>query len=775
MADRGLASWRGRPGWFHRFRILKTELLVLDGRPKEALALLDAPPGVATPDSPEFEAGYLYVRGYALAKLGRDAEAAALLEKARGIAAAARLVSLESTVLVRLGTVLFTQDRAYAGQCYTSALALANRARDPYLQARAQEALGYLRLNEARYDECAISSARALRTYQALHAEIRIASVSDNLGWCDYRLGNSEEAERLYAVAQQLFTKHRQWQALSVNLNDNGAAAVDRADWPAARSYYERVIDLAGKTNDLQTLAYGRTNLATVLIQMNDLDAAEALNREAQAMDAGRVDQDARLRMRLNACRIAAARGKLGEAEALCRSVANSGIQQPRLVIDADVLQAKLLEREGRPQDAERVLQKALDVLNDSRTELLRDESKLTYDARLIQTSRDYVDLLLRRNRPADALEIAESSRARLLSERSHAAATSPRAAAFQDLARRTGDVFLFYWIAPEQSHVWAISASGIAHCTLPPEASIRLLVDSYRRFIDGFGDPLSTAGPGRELYTALVGPVQQVVPAGSHVVIIPDGPLFDLNFESLPVPSATPHYWLQDVTLSVAPSLGLLLHPPPGSPPRPARLLLIGDALSTGAREDFPRLENAGKEIDGIRRQFPPGAAVVRSGAEATPDAYAGANPANFSLIHFAAHATANLESPLDSAVVMTPRAGNNKLYARDIRNCPIHAELVTLSACRSAGARTYAGEGLVGFAWAFLGAGARNVVAGLWEVDDRSTALLMEKMYRELERGAPPAAALRQAKLELAGTATAFRKPYYWAPFELFTVSLK
>lgn len=773
MADRGMASWRGRPDWFHRFRILKTELLVLDGLPTQALALLDAPPGVTIPGSPEVEAGYLYVRGYALAQLGRTADARPLLEKARAIAAAARLEPLEATVLVRLGTVLVTlKDPAQAERWYTSALELANRLRDSYLEARAQEALGYLRLNQARYDECAIWSARALKTYQALHAEMRIASVSLNLGWCDYRLGNSEDAGRLFALAQPLFTRHRQWDALARNLNVSGAAAVARGDWPAARSDYERAIDLAGKTGDKQTLGYGRTNLATVLIQMSDLNAAEAVNRQAQSTDA---DHEIGLRAQLNACRIAAARGKLGEAEALCRLVADSGIRQPLFVNDADRLLAGLLERQGRPREAERALQGSLAVLNRSRTEIVRDESKLTYDERLIEATGDYVDLLLRRGRPLDALEAADSSRARLLSERPHAAAASPGAGAYEDLARRTGDVFLFYWVAPKQSHVWAITAAGIAHYILPPETRLRSLVDSYRRFIDGFGDPLSTASAGGDLYAALIGPVRDLVPAGSHVVIVPDGPLFDLNFESLPVPSDTPHYWLRDVTISVAPSLGLLLRPPPGAPPGPPRLLLIGDALTTGAKDDFPRLANASKEIDGIRGEFPPGAAVVRTRAEATPDAYAAANPAAFSLIHFAAHATANQESPLDSAVVMTARGVNNKLYARDIRDCPIHAELVTLSACRSAGARTYAGEGLVGFAWAFLGAGARNVVAGLWEVDDRSTALLMEKMYRELERGAPPAVALRQAKLELAGSGGVFHKPYYWAPYELFTISLQ
>ena len=229
LAGQGVATWRGRPDWFHRFRALKAELLVAGGRPQEALALLDSPAEVPIPQAPEVNAGYLYARGYALAQLRRNAEAKVLLEEALEIAAGARLASLQSTVLVRLGTVLFfLGDRVKAEECYRSALALADAARDSYLQARAAEALGYLDLNNSRYDECATWSARALETYRALHAEIRTASVEDNLGWCDYRLGNHDDAQALFTAAQRLFTKHRQWGALAINLNDNGAAAVAR-------------------------------------------------------------------------------------------------------------------------------------------------------------------------------------------------------------------------------------------------------------------------------------------------------------------------------------------------------------------------------------------------------------------------------------------------------------------------------------------------------------------------------------------------------------------
>jgi CHAT domain-containing protein len=101
---------------------------------------------------------------------------------------------------------------------------------------------------------------------------------------------------------------------------------------------------------------------------------------------------------------------------------------------------------------------------------------------------------------------------------------------------------------------------------------------------------------------------------------------------------------------------------------------------------------------------------------------------------------------------------------------NVPLRASLVTISACRSAGAKTYSGEGLVGLSWAFLRAGARNVVAGLWDVTDESTANLMGDFYAELVKGEPPARALRDAKLRMIASHGAYRKPFYWGPFQLY-----
>jgi CHAT domain-containing protein len=160
---------------------------------------------------------------------------------------------------------------------------------------------------------------------------------------------------------------------------------------------------------------------------------------------------------------------------------------------------------------------------------------------------------------------------------------------------------------------------------------------------------------------------------------------------------------------------------------------------------------------------------AILR-GDNATPDSYARAGPGRFGFIHLAAHATVNPQSPLDSAVILAGPADKNRLLARDVMAVPLLAELVTISACRSAGGKNYAGEGVVGFAWAFLRAGSRNVIAGLWDVSDRSTAQLMSHLYRGIAAGDDSMEALHSAKLALVHSGGAYVKPFYWAPFQLY-----
>jgi CHAT domain-containing protein len=283
--------------------------------------------------------------------------------------------------------------------------------------------------------------------------------------------------------------------------------------------------------------------------------------------------------------------------------------------------------------------------------------------------------------------------------------------------------------------------------------------------------DPLASSGTaGDRLYGLLVERLLSWIPPGSRVVIVADGVLHGINFETLPVPGAKRHYWIEDAEIEMAPALSMLSAAAPSQRRRAPSLLLFGDPAPRAP--EFPGLKYAAAEIANVSRYFPAESISAYQRDRASPAAYKTATPDRFAFVHFTAHAAANLQSPLDSAVILTGPDDGYKLYARDVAELPLRAELVTVSACRSAGETAYSGEGLVGFAWAFLRAGASRVIAGLWDVDDQSTAELMDRLYAQIAAGETAPHALRAAKLALIAKGGNYGKPYYWGPFQVFTV---
>jgi CHAT domain-containing protein len=350
-----------------------------------------------------------------------------------------------------------------------------------------------------------------------------------------------------------------------------------------------------------------------------------------------------------------------------------------------------------------------------------------------------------------------------------HRAEPTPSAAEIERAARASGSVFLSYWLGPRQSYLWVIHASEVKLHVLPPAKQIASLVERYRSLLENLRDPLdSEDSAGIQLSEILLGPVRDQLHAGAKLVVAPDRNLHSLNFEALPDPSDPKHYLIERVGISVAPSLTLIASQSSRTKSKAGQVLLIGDPEPVGT--EYPRLPYAAREMALVSQTYAPGQQVAIDGARAVPAAYLESSPGRFSAIHFAAHATANLESPLDSALILSPSGSGYTLTARQVMSIPLRADLVTLSACRSAGAKTYSGEGLVGLSWAFLRAGAGLVVAGLWDVTDTSTATLMGDFYGQMASGVQPADALRAAKLKLVRSAGPYRKPFYWAPFQLY-----
>src|SRR5262249_2228984 len=109
---------------------------------------------------------------------------------------------------------------------------------------------------------------------------------------------------------------------------------------------------------------------------------------------------------------------------------------------------------------------------------------------------------------------------------------------------------------------------------------------------------------------------------------------------------------------------------------------------------------------------------------------------------------------------------ANDGFLTMQEVTHLRLNADLVVLSACKSARGEVVAGEGVLGLTRAFLYAGSRGVVCSLWSVDDDRTADLMRAMYAGPKQGKGSAEALALARRKLIAEEQA---PFYWAPFIL------
>ncbi len=263
-------------------------------------------------------------------------------------------------------------------------------------------------------------------------------------------------------------------------------------------------------------------------------------------------------------------------------------------------------------------------------------------------------------------------------------------------------------------------------------------------------------------LWKTLIGPIAARI-RHQHVVLVQHGVLHQLPFAALRDP-ATGRFWIEDVTLSYAPSASALVHLRAGviGP----RALVLG--TSAAVAEPLPWAEN---EAEGVARQLGTDAHVGDHALEALVWARA----SEVDVLHLAAHGYFEGDDPHSGRIALIAGEGHDgRIEVRellfDLRLPTL--DLVVLSACRTAlGTRTR-GDDVVGLVRAFMAAGAPTVIASLWPVDDRASAELMTDFYEQLRAGRSVGDALRHAQLaRLRGAKHA--DPYYWAAFGLYGVA--
>jgi CHAT domain-containing protein len=773
--DAAYAKYKhGNPEWAALFRVQKAHILVLRGSYAEALRLLDEVPPPSLANS-EAAIRRKMVQGIALEYSQRFEEAERSLTEAAGLAATYRPDLLGDICQARGNLELAQKKYPQASATFHQALALSRQYHLPYLEANATGSLGYLAMWQEHYDEAIEWFKIALQKSQALGTEYTIAKTLGNIGWNYSVVGDFESAEDTLKEAEKASIKAGLLGDQVRWLNALSDVYFQQHRYDIASPTSEEALLLARRVGDNRDITTCLNSASDIALATGHSDVARKYNREALGIEQAGLDQFGIASSTVIAARIAAGKRQFAEAEATFRRILADPSIETALKWEAHARLAEVYAAEHQPVKAEHEFGLAIRTVQRARDSVHRDEFRVSFLSSAIQFYDAYINFLIGQRRPLDALKIADVSRAQTLEEglsskdegQTQRAAIDP-----QDIARRMNATLLFYWVGEERSHLWVITSTKISLFPLPGRAEIDGAEKSYIESFTDPRDPLETGNAdAKKLYTTLIQPTEKLILKNSRVVVLPDGNLNSLNFETLIVPGEKPHYWIEDVTLLTANSLSLLSRASLSAPPKNASLFLVADAVS--ASPDFPPLPQAGKEVSLVEKYFPEERRFVLTGAQATASRFLSSKPEEFVYLHFATHGTASTARPLESAVILSPEGDYYKLYARDIVQHPLHAYLVTISACNGAGMRTYAGEGLVGLAWAFLRAGAHNVIAGLWEVSNASTPQLMDELYKGLHEGKDPATALRSAKLTLVHSSGNYRKPFYWAPFQLYAGS--
>jgi len=274
------------------------------------------------------------------------------------------------------------------------------------------------------------------------------------------------------------------------------------------------------------------------------------------------------------------------------------------------------------------------------------------------------------------------------------------------------------------------------------------------------------------KLYLDLIAPLESSF-GGKELFIIPDGPLYALNFEAL-TKEETGNYLIEDYTISylLSATTSLLYRNLSGNG-RNGGVLAMAPGFEhnenqTGSGEKFIRQPFAMETAEVIGNLFS-GQSLLA--AQATEDRFK-QEAAQHRIIHLGTHTEINTTSPMLSRLILA-RSENEDgyLHAYEIYNLPLRAELAVLTACETGVGKESSSEGVLSMAHGFAYAGCPSLVMSLWEIDEKTSAQIIETFYENLAEGMAKNEALRQAKLTYLKTANGeLKNPYYWSGLVLF-----
>jgi len=316
-------------------------------------------------------------------------------------------------------------------------------------------------------------------------------------------------------------------------------------------------------------------------------------------------------------------------------------------------------------------------------------------------------------------------------------------------------------YLTPSALHIFVLTSSTFAYTRID---SLALLQEETTDWLTQLkttenGNKFRGTALGDRLSQLLIKPIQALAAGKEEWIIVPDGFLYFLPFESLPSGQGSDPM-LASTTISYQFASRLIVSPDNADPASLPGVLAFAPFAGKG-HDPFPVLPASRQEIAGL-----PGIQYIDS--QATKQIFL-KELNQYPIVHLATHAVSSIQNAAGSFVAFYPQKGSaleDNLYLEELYGLDMHAtKLVVISACETGQGELVSNEGVISLARAFAYAGCTSSLSSLWKADDEATSFILQRFYVYLQKGYKKSTALRKAKLDYLGSGTVNKSPGYWA----------
>ncbi|XP_073234130.1 uncharacterized protein [Porites lutea] len=757
--------------------------------------------------------------------LGEHVKAKEHCEKAVAIAEKTGDRKIEATSYENLGGIFNSLgEHVKAKEHYKKAIAIAKKIGDRKTEATSYQSLGrtfnnlgeYVKAKELYEKALAIAEKTGDRTIEATSYQ-GLGSIFNSLG---EHVKAKEHCEKALAIAEKIGDRKTE----ATSYDKLGGIFTSLGEYVKAKEHCKKAIAMAEKTGDRETEARSYRNLGQIFYSLGEyVKAKEHFEKAlaiAEKIGVGRIE--------------ALCYGSLGfiffslGEYAKAKECIEKNLVLKRKYGDSEdesicrLLLSHLMLKEGNISESKSNAFVSFNKVEDIRRLQVHDKFKILYFDRMFNNYRKFSQLLCDEGFPYEALYTEEFRRARALKDLMAARysveneiAVSPQTWDYiESIVKKECNCACLYISYYEQSiNFWVVKADnplifqqmkvndvfgsvirvadllcrGIYRevlCLAPEQCEDRSWLPSNAYWEQGCERPILEEDEvenqppvctAADVYKMIIAPVADYLDK-PEIIILPDRHLYKVPFAALEdesgkclsesfririVPSLTTLKLIQDSPADYHSQSGVLIVGDPA----------VGDVLYKGILQHVSRLPFANKEAEMIGKLF---GTQPLLGKHATKQAVL-QNIHSVSLIHFACHGSAERGEIVLAPPPLTDRAPQEEDYLltmEKISKVQLRAKLVVLSCCHSAKGQISA-EGVVGIARAFLGSGARSVLAALWAIDDEATEHFMTHFYENLVHGESASESLQQAMKCMRENG--FSEISQWAPFMLIGDNVK